>query len=104
MLQLSPALSVLALTMCFAPNRRKSATARSFFSTLFGTSSSSTLYVADLKPPQPPPVWTHTPEDVLSLTKEAIERDRLVQDRVAKLPDSECNFNTVSARPILSFF
>ena len=86
--------------MCFAPSR-KTAKARPFFSTLFGTSSSSTLYrdVADLKPPQPPPVWTHTPEDVLSLTQEAIERDRIVQDQVAKLPDSECNFNTVSARP-----
>jgi hypothetical protein len=85
--------------MCFAPSRKKTASARSFFSTLFGTSSSSTLYVADLKPPQPPPVWTHTPEDILSLTKEAIERHREVRDQVAKLRDSECNFNTASAVP-----
>ena len=84
--------------MIFSPSPTATS-ARSFFSNLFGTSSSFTLNLADLKPPQPPPVWTHTPEDILSLTKEAIERHRKVQDRVAKLPDSECNFNTVSAMP-----
>lgn len=53
--------------------------------------------MANLKPPQPPPAWGHTPEDVIKLTKEAIDKDRDVQDRVAKLPTSECNFDTVSA-------
>ena len=53
--------------------------------------------MANLAPPQPPPVWTHTPEDVLNLTKEAINKDREVEDNVAKLPASECNFDTVSA-------
>ncbi|KAI9509217.1 Metalloprotease [Russula earlei] len=52
--------------------------------------------MANLTPPQPPPSWTHTPEDILKLTKEAIERDREVRDRVAKLPPSECQFETVS--------
>jgi len=52
--------------------------------------------MANLTPPQPPPVWTHTPEEVLTLTKEAIKKDREVQDQVAKLPASECNFDTVS--------
>jgi hypothetical protein len=33
---------------------------------------------------------THTPDDVLYLTKEAIKKDREVQDRIAKLPASEC--------------
>jgi metallopeptidase MepB len=55
--------------------------------------------MAHLTPPQLAPVWTHTPEDVLRLTREAIEKDRAVQDQVAKLPVSECNFETVSATP-----
>ena len=56
--------------------------------------------MANLTPPQPPPLWTHSPEDVINLTKEAIRKDREVQDRIAKLPASECNFETVSATPI----
>jgi hypothetical protein len=36
------------------------------------------------------------PEDVLNLAKEAIKKDREVQDKVAELPSSECNFDTVS--------
>ena len=58
----------------------------------------------NLIPPQPPPVWMHTPEDVLRLTKEAIEKDQRVQNQVARLPASECNFNTVSTRPMQLFF
>jgi hypothetical protein len=34
------------------------------------------------------------------LTKEAIRKDREVQDKVAKLPASECNFDTVSTTPV----
>jgi metallopeptidase MepB len=67
---------------------------------IFDTSSLSSSNMANLTPPQPPPLWTHTPEDVLRLTKEAIDKDREVQDRVAKLPVSECNFDTVSATSI----
>ena len=63
---------------------------------IFDTSSSSSSNLANLTPPQPAPVWRHTPEDVIKLTKEAIDKDREVQDRVGKLPASECNFDTVS--------
>jgi hypothetical protein len=59
--------------------------------------SSSPESSPDLIPPQPPPVWMHTPEDVLRLTREAIEKDQRVRNQVARLPASECNFNTVSA-------
>ncbi|KAH9080477.1 Metalloprotease [Lactarius deliciosus] len=52
--------------------------------------------MVNLTPPQPPPVWTHTPEEVIKLTKEAIDKDREVQDQVAKLPASECNFDTLA--------
>ncbi|KAI9465436.1 Metalloprotease [Lactarius psammicola] len=67
---------------------------------IFDTSSFSSSNMVDLTPPQPPPIWTHTPEDVIKLTKEAIEKDREVQDRVAKLPASECNFDTVFVRDL----
>jgi hypothetical protein len=67
----------------------------SSLSSIFASSSLSPSNMASLTPPQPPPVWTHTPEDVLNLTKEAIEKDRGVQDRVAKLFASECTFDTV---------
>jgi hypothetical protein len=72
----------------------------SSLSSIFAPSSLSSPNMANLTPPQPPPVWTHTPKDVLDLTKEAIEKDREVQDRIAKLPASECNFETVSPTPI----
>lgn len=65
---------------------------------IFDTSSFSSSNMVNLKPPQPAPAWGHTPEDVIKLTKEAIDKDRDVQDRVAKLPASECNFDTVSAK------
>lgn len=71
-----------------------------FSSSLFAPSSLSSSNMANLTPPQPPPVWTHTPTDVLDLTKEAIRKDREVQDKVAKLPASGCNFETVSATTI----
>jgi hypothetical protein len=72
----------------------------SSLSSIFAPSSPSSSNMANLTPPQPPPVWTHTPKDVLDLTKEAIKKDREVQNRIARLPASECNFETVSATPI----
>ena len=41
--------------------------------------------MSTLTPPQPAPVWNHSAEDILRLTKEAIERDRAVQDKVGAL-------------------
>jgi hypothetical protein len=72
----------------------------SSLSSIFASSSLPSSNMANLTPPQPPPVWTHAPEDVLNLSKEAIKKDREVQDKVAKLPASECDFDTVSATPI----
>jgi hypothetical protein len=64
--------------------------------------------------PQPPLRWNHAPEEVLQLTKEAIQRDRevsatkpmlfyssrlvhllQVRDKIAALPQEERNFLTV---------
>jgi len=50
----------------------------------------------NLTPPQPAPVWNHTAEQILSLTKEAIERDREVQNKVAALDPKDANFESVS--------
>lgn len=84
----------------YSPLWRTSARFSSSLSSIFSSSSLSSSNMVNLTPPQPPPVWTHTPKDVLDLTKEAIKNDREVQDRIAKLPASECNFETVSAVPI----
>ncbi|KAF7314180.1 Thimet oligopeptidase [Mycena kentingensis (nom. inval.)] len=48
-----------------------------------------------MTPPQPPPSWTHTPADVLRLTKEIIEKDKAINDKIAALPSAECNFESV---------
>jgi Zn-dependent oligopeptidase len=48
-----------------------------------------------LKAPQPPPSWTHTPEQVLSITKETIEATRELQTRVANLPTDARSFSSV---------
>ncbi|KAF7978500.1 hypothetical protein HWV62_45653 [Athelia sp. TMB] len=52
--------------------------------------------MAAITPPQPAPTWTHTPEQVLSLTKAAIEEDRKVQDAVAALAPKDCDFSSLT--------
>lgn len=51
--------------------------------------------MASLTPPQSPPKWNHTPEEVLSITKQALAQNKAVSDKVAALPEAECNFETV---------
>jgi hypothetical protein len=53
--------------------------------------------------PQEPLKWTHTPEEVISLTKEQIEEDRKFLDKIGALPEAECNFETVSCRSALQY-
>ncbi|KAL0067865.1 metalloendopeptidase [Marasmius tenuissimus] len=48
-----------------------------------------------IKPPQAPPSWNHTPEEITKLTQELIDRDRAVQDKIAALPEKDCNFKSV---------
>ena len=50
-----------------------------------------------LTPPQSPPGWEHTAEDILKFTKEAIEYDRAVQDKVGGLDPKDCTFESVSS-------
>lgn len=54
--------------------------------------------MASLTPPQSPPRWNHTPEEVIQLTKDAISCNKAVSDEVASLLPTECNFETVFLR------
>ena len=74
------------------------------FATVAGASSSlSSFWSAistqhapmGLTPPQQPPSWDHSPEDVTRLTKEFIETNRAVQDKVGALKPEECSFESV---------
>ena len=60
-------------------------------------SFSAPTAMSSLAPPQPPPKWTHTPDEVLALTKGAIARHRGQQDAVAALAPADCNFSSVRA-------
>ena len=51
--------------------------------------------MASLNPPQAAPKWTHTPEEVLKLTKEAIAEERARLDKIAALKPEECTFESV---------
>lgn len=48
-----------------------------------------------ITPPQPPPQWNHTPQDIPRLVKEAIEKDKAVMDRVGALDPKDCTFESV---------
>ena len=69
------------------------------YSTAFSLSTTNPA-MASLTPPQPAPTWTHTADDVLRLTKEAIERDKTALDKVAALKPEECNFDSASSNHI----
>lgn len=55
-----------------------------------------------LTPPQPPPAWNHTAEDINSLTNELIAQDRAVQDKVGALAPKDCNFHSVRINRLYS--
>ncbi|TFY69553.1 hypothetical protein EVJ58_g360, partial [Rhodofomes roseus] len=52
--------------------------------------------MASFTPPQAAPTWTHSADDVLRLTKEAIANDTTALDKVAALKPEDCNFETAS--------
>lgn len=62
----------------------------SLFSAITSTPSMS------LTPPQPPPSWNHTPEDILALTKDLIVKDRAIQDKVGALEAKDCTYESVN--------
>ncbi|OBZ71150.1 Thimet oligopeptidase [Grifola frondosa] len=60
---------------------------------LFSPSTNSRM--ASLNPPQASPTWTHSAADVLALTKDAIQQERVLHDKVAALAPADCNFESV---------
>ena len=64
--------------------------------TLFLPTSPDMSHISTVKLPQEPLKWTHTPEEVISLTKEQIDADRKFLDRIGALSEEECNFESVS--------
>ncbi|KAL0960667.1 hypothetical protein HGRIS_005696 [Hohenbuehelia grisea] len=67
---------------------------RSFFSTITFTKTSNQPPMS-ITPPQPAPVWNHSADDILRLTKETIAQDREHLDKIGALSASDCNFNSV---------
>ncbi|KAG6830705.1 hypothetical protein H0H92_015181 [Tricholoma furcatifolium] len=49
-----------------------------------------------ITPPQPPPSWTHTPEELTRLNNDFIAANRAVQDSIGALAPKDCNFNSVA--------
>jgi Zn-dependent oligopeptidase len=48
-----------------------------------------------MTPPQPPPIWSHTPSSIISLTSAAIEATRTLHTKVASLDPSSHSFASV---------
>ena len=70
---------------------------QSSLSKLFSLSPADSI-MTSLKPPQAAPKWTHTPEEVLKLTKEAIEEERNRLDEIGGLKSEDCTFESVRSR------
>ncbi|KAF9046329.1 hypothetical protein BJ165DRAFT_1345534 [Panaeolus papilionaceus] len=49
-----------------------------------------------LTPPQAPPTWEHTTEQVTQLTKDAIEKYRQVMDKVGSLDAKDANYDSLT--------
>lgn len=56
--------------------------------------------MSGLTPPQAPATWTHTPEQVTTLTNELIAEDRAFWDKIGSLSPEECTFESVRPIPI----
>ena len=93
--QVTPSLNVALAPWARAlPHYRSQSTLAGLFSL-----SQADSIMASLNPPQAAPKWTHSPADVLALTKAAIEEDRAVLDKVAALKPEECTFESVRTLP-----
>lgn len=66
----------------------------------FGFSTDITM--ASLTPPQPPPSWQHTVEDIERLTTELLAKNKQASDDIVQLPDDKLDFDTVSTISLYS--
>ncbi|KAJ8519018.1 hypothetical protein ONZ45_g3985 [Pleurotus djamor] len=48
-----------------------------------------------ITPPQAPPSWNHSAEEIISLTKQAIDKHKAVDDKVGALAASDCTWESV---------
>ena len=67
---------------------------QSTLSGLFSLPTANSI-MASLNPPQAPPRWSHTPDEVLSLTKQVIADERARLDKIGALKPEECIFGSV---------
>ncbi|KAF8452666.1 mitochondrial endopeptidase [Boletus edulis BED1] len=51
--------------------------------------------MASLKPPQLPPTWQHTVEDIERLTTEALAKDKKISDDIVQLSEDQLGFDNV---------
>ncbi|KAL5492873.1 PRD1 [Sanghuangporus weigelae] len=51
--------------------------------------------MSSIAPPQPPPSWKHTPEDIQEIVKKTIDNVKQVLDRIGALDASQCTFDSV---------
>lgn len=59
--------------------------------------TADTTTMASLTPPQSPPSWQHTVEDVDRLTTEALAKNKQVSDEIVQLPEDKLDFDNVRA-------
>ncbi|KAG6380319.1 hypothetical protein JVT61DRAFT_8428 [Boletus reticuloceps] len=52
--------------------------------------------MASLKPPQLPPTWQHTVEDIERLTTEALAKDKKISDDIVQLPEDQLGFDNLA--------
>lgn len=52
--------------------------------------------MVSLTPPQAPPTWKHTVQDINRLITEALEKQKKVSDDIVKLPEDKLDFDNVS--------
>lgn len=50
-----------------------------------------------LTPPQAPPTWKHTVQDVDKLITQALEKRKRIGNAIVKLPEDKFDFDNVSA-------
>lgn len=87
---ISRAPACIASRTFFTSARSRLSSASSLFAGILSTQPKM-----GLTPPQPPPEWNHTAEDITRLVKEGIEKDRVVMDKVGALDPKDCNFESV---------
>ncbi|KAI3618069.1 metallopeptidase [Moniliophthora roreri] len=57
-----------------------------------------------VKPPQAPPSWNHSPEEIAKITEQLIKENRAVQDKIGSLPEKECNFQSAALQEADTYF